>query len=142
MPKLTALMTPRSFHDYGRAITQGRWDFTYLQPALQKTWRKYNSNEAVKAFLLHHILDYTATLLHSPSVTLKSLLNLVSCNPNGFVASFDGWILETTHGVTATVMLSGSIPARGFIVVERGGRWLDSEDEGVLLYDAEGELIN
>ncbi|HEX59026.1 MAG TPA: hypothetical protein ENF26_02625 [Methanomicrobia archaeon] len=35
---------------------------------LQKTWKKYHSDEAVKAFLLHHILDYTAT----PPYSFKS----------------------------------------------------------------------
>jgi len=41
-------------------------------------------------------------------------------NPNDFAVSLEGWELRTTHGVTAAVKLSGSIPARGFLVVEQG----------------------
>jgi len=61
-------------------------------------------------------------------------------NPNDFAVSLEGWELRTTHGVTAAVKLSGSIPARGFLVVGQGRQWLDNEDEGVLLYD--GELVD
>ena len=41
-------------------------------------------------------------------------------NPNDFAVSLEGWELRTTHGVTVAVKLSGSIPARGFLVVEQG----------------------
>jgi len=65
--EIDSIDDPR-FHDYGRVIVLGRWDFSYLYPVLKSFYSRWRREEAVKAFLLHHILDYMATLLHSPSV--------------------------------------------------------------------------
>jgi hypothetical protein len=61
------------YHDYGRVIVGGRWVFSELYRELQRYYRLFG-DDGVKAFLLHHVLDYMSTLLHSPSVSLNRAL--------------------------------------------------------------------
>jgi len=61
------------FHDIGRVIISGKLDFSYFYPVLKAFYMKWRSEEAIKAFLLHHILDYMNTLLTSPSVSLSNV---------------------------------------------------------------------
>jgi predicted Zn-ribbon and HTH transcriptional regulator len=61
------------YHDYGRVIVGGRWVFSELYRELQRYYRFFG-DDGVKAFLLHHVLDYMSTLLHSPSVSLNRAL--------------------------------------------------------------------
>jgi hypothetical protein len=61
------------YHDYGRVIVDGHWVFSELYRELQRYYRLFG-DDGVKAFLLHHVLDYMSTLLHSPSVSLNRAL--------------------------------------------------------------------
>jgi hypothetical protein len=61
------------YHDYGRVIVGGHWIFSEFFREIQHYYRLFLI-DGVKGFLLHHILDYMSTLLHSPSVTLDKVL--------------------------------------------------------------------
>jgi len=61
------------YHDYGRVIVGGCWVFSELYRELQRYCRLFG-DDGVKAFLLHHVLDYVSALLHSPSVSLDRAL--------------------------------------------------------------------
>jgi hypothetical protein len=61
------------YHDYGRVIVGGRWVFSEFYRELQRYYKLFG-DDGVKAFLLHHVLDYMSTLLHSPSVSLNRAL--------------------------------------------------------------------
>ena len=65
-------------HDYGRVIIDGTWVFYYLHEELSRYYNEVCGGyceefrkQCVGAFLLHHVLDYASTLLHSPSVMLN-----------------------------------------------------------------------
>ena len=74
--EIDSIDDPR-FHDYGRVIVNGKWDFKYLFPVLESFYMKWRREDAVKGFLLHHILDYMDTLLTSPSVYLDNAVKFV-----------------------------------------------------------------
>ncbi len=74
--EIDSIDDPR-FHDYGRVIVLGRWDFSYLYPVLRSFLERWRREDAVKAFLLHHILDYMDALLSSPSVQLSNAINFI-----------------------------------------------------------------
>jgi predicted Zn-ribbon and HTH transcriptional regulator len=61
------------YHDYGRVIVGGHWVFSELYRELQRYYKLFG-DDGVKAFLIHHVLDYMSTLLHSPSVSLNRAL--------------------------------------------------------------------
>jgi hypothetical protein len=63
-------------HDYGRVIVGGHWVFSELYRELQRYYKLFG-DDGVKAFLLHHVLDYMSTLLHSPTVSLNRALEYV-----------------------------------------------------------------
>ena len=56
-------------------------------------------------------------------------------NPTTNDVNLDGWKLSTTHGVTVTVTLYGTIPANGYFVYTHTEQWLDNEVESVILRD-------
>lgn len=56
-------------------------------------------------------------------------------NPTTSDVNLDGWKLSTTHGITVTVTLCGTIPANGYFVYTHTEQWLDNEDESVTLRD-------
>jgi hypothetical protein len=65
------------YHDYGRVIVSGHWIFNELYRELQHYYRLFRE-DGIKAFLLHHVLDYMSALLHAPSVSLDRALEYVS----------------------------------------------------------------
>jgi hypothetical protein len=70
------------YHDYGRVIVGGRRVFSELYRELQRYYKLFG-NDGIKAFLLHHVLDYMSTLLHSPSVSLNRPLEYAFCLLSG-----------------------------------------------------------
>jgi len=60
-------------------------------------------------------------------------------NPTDEAMNIGGWTLETTHGIIVTLMIPmGSvIDAHGYLVVSYS-RWLDNNDEMVILRDSAG----
>ncbi|OYT61119.1 hypothetical protein B6U81_03780 [Thermoplasmatales archaeon ex4484_30] len=62
-------------------------------------------------------------------------------NPTSNAVNLTGWTLSTTHGETVTVTLYGTINEKGYHVYERS-RWLDNEDESLILRNAYGNEID
>lgn len=64
-------------------------------------------------------------------------------NPSDADADVSGWKLETTQGNTVTLLIPTStvIQAKGYYVVQRA-RWLDNEQESVILKDADGKFAD
>ena len=63
-------------------------------------------------------------------------------NPTTSDVNLDGWKLSTTHGVTVTVTLYGTIPANGYFVYTHTTQWLDNEVESVILRDSSWNEID
>jgi hypothetical protein len=61
-------------------------------------------------------------------------------NPTDGVIDMDGWELQTTHGKTVTLPLSGQLPPGAYLIVTYGAQWLDDESESVILRDP-GKLV-
>ena len=56
-------------------------------------------------------------------------------NPTTSDVNLDGWKVSTVHGVTVTVTLYGTIPAKGYFCYTHTKQWLDNEYESVILRD-------
>jgi len=66
-------------HDIGRLIKNSRWDFKIFKEeftqAIKEVYEKWGI-DGIKAFILHHFLDYLYTLINDPNVMAKG-----ACEP-------------------------------------------------------------
>jgi len=56
-------------------------------------------------------------------------------NPTTNDVNLNGWKVSTMHGVTVTVTLYGTIPAKGYFCYTHTKQWLDNEHESIILRD-------
>jgi parallel beta-helix repeat protein len=65
-------------------------------------------------------------------------------NPSAAEVSLDGWILKTTQGETVSIPVAAyckSISPGDYCIIARA-RWLDNENESLILFDATGNEID
>jgi parallel beta-helix repeat protein len=65
-------------------------------------------------------------------------------NPTAAEVSLDGWILKTTHGETVSIPVAAyckSISPGDYCIIARA-RWLDNENESLILFDVTGNEID
>ncbi len=63
-------------------------------------------------------------------------------NSGSSAVDVTGWELKANHGTPATVTLSGTVPAGGYLIVTKSGYWLDNSGEWLTLKDDQGTLVD